>query len=239
VPLLLAFAAIREPDRRKAASAASAAGLFAYLRAEQRLFLPLFIGNACTVAISYAMISWAPAVLAREHGWSVADVGLRIGVIMLTAAPAGVILGGLLADRWRGTLGMLGFARVMLLAPLLALPFLIALPFAASGAQLFALLLGIQFCTGLTVGVGPASIQPLANPHLRGRVSAVYVFAVNLIGLGIGPVAIGVLSDRVFAGDDALSQALAAYALLMAMLSILFLLRFRKALEASSASPAP
>lgn len=233
VMFLVLVLAIREPARRnRSADIAPAGGLMRYLWEERRLFVPLFVGNACTVAISYAMISWAPAVLAREHGWSVEDVGLRIGLVMLTTAPAGVILGGYLADRWSMRLGLEAFARVLLLAPIIAMPLLVGIFLVSSGEQLFALLAVIQFATGLSVGVGPAVIQPLARADVRGRVSAVYVFAVNLIGLGIGPVAIGMLSDNFFTDANGLSRALGSYVVLMALVSVGFLLMFWRELKA-------
>jgi MFS family permease len=224
---------IKEPARRKPADARlPQGGLLRYLKDERRLFVPLFLGNAFTVAINYAIISWVPAVLARNYGWSVGDIGQRIGLVMLTAAPAGVILGGVLADRWSSRFGLDAFARVLLLSPLLSLPFLAATFAATSGPQLYGLVFCIQFATGLAVGVGPAVIQPLARSDLRGRVSAVYVLAVNLIGLGIGPVAIGALSDTVFTGPGGLSLALSTYILSMGILSVGALLLFRQRLAA-------
>lgn len=47
-----------------------------------------------------------------------------------------------------------------------------------------------------------------------------YVFAVNLLGLGIGPVAVGILSDNVFAGRFALQNAIATFMFAMAVLAL-------------------
>ncbi len=234
---------LREPPRRgrddktiennvdesaAAKTAANIKGVFPYLWENKGLFGSLMLGNACIIAISYGMLSWSSAVLARELGWSLSDIGFRVGIIMLTAAPAGVLLGGVLADKWSRLYPKNGLSRVLVMAGVLTLPFLIALQFVQTGLQFFVLMTVIQFTTGLVVGIGPAAIQIVSVVKLRGRASAVYVFAVNAVGLGLGPVSIGLLSDYVFSGDKNLLHALATYSTIMCCLAIFLLLKFMK-----------
>ena len=45
-------------------------------------------------------------------------------------------------------------------------------------------------------------------PTMRGQASAVYLFSINLIGLGIGPTAVGILTQYAFGRDDAVRYSL-------------------------------
>ncbi|MEZ5897197.1 MAG: MFS transporter [Parvularculaceae bacterium] len=231
---------IREPQRKKLANASTSpengSTLIFHLKENAALYGALFTGCACLVAISYAFASWAPAILTREFGWAVGTVGMRIGLVMLSTAPAGVLLGGLLADYWTRRGKADAFGRVLVLAAIIVMPVMLALFMTKSGA-FFYILFGIaQFSTGMAIGVGPATTQKLADAHLRGQVSAIYVFGVNLVGLGAGPVAVGVLSDQVFSGDNALLSSLATYCLLMCGISFVLLSAFRKMLFRRSAA---
>jgi hypothetical protein len=107
--------------------------------------------------------------------------------------------------------GVQAYARVLRLAAMISLPVSVLCVFARTGGELLAALAALQFATSIAVGVGPASVVPITPAHLRGRISAVYVFFVNLAGLGLGPVVIGSLSDNVFADAGGLLNSLVAF----------------------------
>ena len=58
-------------------------------------------------------------------------------------------------------------------------------------------------------GVAPAAIQQMMPATMRGQASAVYLFSVNIIGLGIGPTAVAIFTQHVFGRDDAVRYSLA------------------------------
>ena len=64
------------------------------------------------------------------------------------------------------------------------------------------------------VWLGPviAAIQHLVQPNMRATASAIFLFINNLIGIGLGTVAIGALSDALQSrfGDDALRYSILA-----------------------------
>ena len=57
------------------------------------------------------------------------------------------------------------------------------------------------FALGMPFGAAPAAIQEIVPNQMRGQASAVYLFIVNLIGLGVGPTAVALVTDKVFAND--------------------------------------
>jgi MFS family permease len=57
-------------------------------------------------------------------------------------------------------------------------------------------------------GVAPAAIQQMMPPNMRGQASAVYLFILNLIGLGLGPTAVAWCTQHIFHRDDALRYSM-------------------------------
>ena len=57
-------------------------------------------------------------------------------------------------------------------------------------------------------GVGPAAIQEIMPNSMRGQASAVYLFVITMVGLGIGPTAVALCTDFVFGDDNALRYSL-------------------------------
>jgi len=57
-------------------------------------------------------------------------------------------------------------------------------------------------------GVAPAAIQQMMPPNMRGQASAVYLFILNLVGLGLGPTAVAFFTQHVFHRDDALRYSM-------------------------------
>jgi MFS family permease len=142
----------------------------------------------------YGLAAWGPAFLARVHHMSSAEIGTWLGLITGVGGAAGAVLGGVLADRLgrrdaRWTLWVPAIAstiEVPLLVAFLLLPsvntaLLIAVPAILTGAM----------------WLGPifAATANLVRPAMRALTSALMLFVVNLIGLGLGPQAVGVLND--------------------------------------------
>lgn len=222
IPFLFLISLIREPIRtRLNGMNEQSVDLMQELRDKWRSFTYLFVGNACLVAVSYGAVTWVPSVLARQYSWELPDIGLRLGLLMLIVAPSGILAGGLVADR-RAARGIAASIEGVLVFAALITTLLVCFTFFIDSAWgLFSVVGLIQFGTGLVIGIGPAASINLASEGARGRVSAIYVFAINLIGLGLGPVLVGTLSDRIFAGE--VFAALQAFWVIMSFSALLFL----------------
>lgn len=57
-------------------------------------------------------------------------------------------------------------------------------------------------------GAAPAAVQHIMPNKMRGQASALYLFVVNLIGLGIGPSAVAWCTDLVFKDEMMLRYSL-------------------------------
>jgi predicted MFS family arabinose efflux permease len=160
----------------------------------RRSFVRIVFGSSLLSLTGYGMLVWGPAFLGRVHGMAPASVGIWLGVLIGVAGSGGAWLGGLLADR----LGRVD-VRWTLRAPGLAM--LAGLPFAAGFLLLptpgLALLSFAPFYLLSNMHVGPvwSALQGISRLRMRATVSAVFQLILNLIGLGLGPLIVGMLND--------------------------------------------
>ncbi|MBN0430713.1 MFS transporter, partial [Pseudomonas aeruginosa] len=71
-----------------------------------------------------------------------------------------------------------------------------------------ALMAPTVFFLSMPFGVAQAAIQEIMPNSMRGQASAIYLFVVTLFGLGVGPTAVALVTDFVFADDMALRYSL-------------------------------
>ena len=237
VLFLALFLFIREPQRKTLKSADMARpeqtrGLIEALRDKRILYSTLFIGNACLIAISYANLTWLPSILVRQYDWSLPDIGYRFGLLMLFVAPAGVLLGGLLADGLETRGHEDAYPKVLVNVAVLTAILVFFAFFVTSEWHLFILIGVIQFSVSMVIGIGPATVVKIAPVIVRARVSAVYVFAINIIGLGAGPIIIGLFSDYIFTEASGIHTSLLIFNLAMCASSLVLLRMFEKKFRA-------
>ena len=172
-------------------------------------FWLLSVGASCSSMMGYGLFFWLPSFLVRSFGISLLSASLHYGAILLVGGIAGIWLGGRLADGM-GRRSRAAYALVPAIAFIATIPFYAAGIGAQTILTAIALLL-IPTALGL-VWLGPvlAAIQGLVPASMRTTASAIFLFINNLIGIGIGTPAIGLLSDYLKAthGDESLRQAI-------------------------------
>lgn len=156
----------------------------------------------------YALLAWAPEYFRRIHGADPAAISLRIGIIVMACGTAGVIAAGLATDRLRARGS--GHARltVTAVAALASCPAIILFAL-APGRDAALLWFGLAiFCLASLTTCGPAGVQELNPPQLRGTGAALFQFVVTLIGLGIGPTMVPLVSDFLLKDERRLDLAI-------------------------------
>jgi len=158
--------------------------------------------NAAAVAAGitvYGFMVWTPVLLIRRFGMSTGEVGTAVGLIAGIAGSSGVFLGGLAADYFAKA----DQRRQLWVPAATALLFwpLILLSVNAATAKSAIIWLIPTYAVALAY-TGPtwAVLQSVTPPHMRAMAAAILLFLVNLIGLGMGPQLIGVMSDVLQAG---------------------------------------
>ncbi len=171
------------------------------------------LGGAAHGAGAFAAALWLPAYFMRTFEMSSATAGGWLALAYGVGGGLGVFCGGYLADaivartrdeRWYA------FWPVLLL--LASVPSTLALYLAPFPAVAVAALLAGAFVGHAFLGPVAELMQNLAGTERRAMAAACSVFLVTLISMGLGPVAVGYVSDALDArlGTDALRYALLA-----------------------------
>jgi MFS family permease len=165
----------------------------------------ILAGGALASFVAYGVISWLPAHLARSHRMESGTIGVVLALVVGLAGGVGTLLGGRLADHlarreptWQ--------VRLVALALVLGGLFWIAVFLAPDTKAMLWLLVLPGMLLGVYVGPTFALVQALADVRSRAVAAAVLLFVGNLVGVGLGPLAVGALSDllRPRWGADAL-----------------------------------
>lgn len=233
---VIVFLLMRETRRLPSAPSPEAAAVAGSSLARVGIYALLFIGMAGLITCTYALMSWFPAILARELHWSPQKVGLYYGLTLLVVAPAGVLSGGFIADALHQRGRADSHVIVPLVAACIALPLFLLFSFAGGGTQLVVLAGCLHYVLGLPMGVVPALIQRITPVDQRSRTSAVYVLCCNVLGLGLGPVAIGWFSTLGGGSPNALRTAVSVTALIAAGMAAILLFRLRSAMLGEDAA---
>ena len=175
----------------------------------QRSVRHLGIAIVLFFTMAQGLNPWYAAFLMRSHGMGVAELGFTLGLIFGASGIVGIVLGAYVIGhrfahsiRTQMRLSAIAFAA---LVPF----FLLFLLLPQKGSALTALVpLIVMF--NCTLGPTFALLQRLVPEDVRATALAVVMLAANLIGIGVGPQIVGVLSDlfQPFAGVDSLRYAM-------------------------------
>jgi MFS family permease len=211
------FLTVREPPRHRSAgpsgTSPGAPGvplttLWRYVRANSAAFATQSLGFALSASVNYGIAAWLPTFLVRTYGWPIARAGIVQGTLTMTVGVLGVVSGGRLADRLVrrgvvdgplrvgivGAVGMLVFAGLYPLMPTAALAVLLLVP--------------VNFFAALPWGAAyTAAAETMPSAH-RAQGTALYVLVINLVSGTVGATAVALVTDRVFADDEALRYSL-------------------------------
>ncbi|MBB2494453.1 spinster family MFS transporter [Aquipseudomonas ullengensis] len=206
----LLMLAVREPARRGvgAGVAVPLAEVGRYIRSNRRTVLCHNFGFAGLALAGYGSAAWIPSFFIRTYGWDAGHVGVVYGSLVAVFGCVGIVCGGRLAD-WLSKRGQVDAnMRVGLYAALGALPVVALFPLMESAFWASVLLAPAIFFLSMPFGVAPAAIQEIMPNSMRGQASAIYLFVVTLFGLGLGPTFVALVTDYVFADDQALRYSL-------------------------------
>lgn len=202
-----------EPARRGAAApnariAVSLRAVMDFMVARAGSVLGLCFAVGMVNFAVFAAVSWLPVMLIRVHGFDISAAGNLAGGALILGGLIGLVGGGAITDQLggglpKGRLAFCGYAAVV--GTLFAVVFpLVGSPWVAAAAF-------VVFFAAAAVPIGAAAsaLQQLTPNRMRATVSAVYLFVVNLIGLGVGPTATAVVGDTFFPGGEGIRYAIA------------------------------
>ncbi|MEZ5897601.1 MAG: MFS transporter [Parvularculaceae bacterium] len=207
-------------------------------------FWGLSLGAASSSMMGYGLIFWLPSFFVRSFGGKLAEffawmpdsltppdpgpllyASYFYGAILLIGGVAGIALGGVLADRY-GQARKSAYALVPAAAFVATIPFFLAGILAESLLAVFIAFLFIQAFSLVWLGPVISAFQHLVAPNMRATASAVFLFVNNLIGIGLGNLIIGALSDGMVErfGDESLRYAILSGAVFYVVAAGLFII---------------
>lgn len=219
--LLTAFG-LKEP-RQQLAQAGGAAPAGESLRealrqlAAKRSYVLTVISMILYFLVAYGALTWIPAYLGRVLQFDPVSIGAAYGLASMGGTLVGTLSGGWVTD-YIGKRGSAGFASVPGVIMIACWPFFQAMLMTES----ITIFIVLSFIGG--VGIGAAAPAMFSVTHLvcgsvrRSMAVAVAFFFSNLVGLGIGPVITGALSDMFTAAYGPVGLR---YALMVAMTMLL------------------
>lgn len=226
---LLIALVIREPPRKEIfARNGEEQSVWRFLAQHRNVFTAHYLGYSMAAMALFSLLSWSPALLIRNFGLSAQQSGYVLGSIVMIGCTLGVLASGWLLD-WlqrRGRsdacmrTGVIGAIGIL---PPAALLLIIQMRPDASLPAVLTLLAIAFFFAAFPMPPSTAAMQLLAPNRLRARVSAVFLFFNSLLGLALGSVIIGSLTDYVFGDPKAVGKSLCVVLLGASSLAVICL----------------
>ncbi|TPG56555.1 MFS transporter [Sphingomonas glacialis] len=208
---------LREPRTHNARSAPRTASLwtiFSHLW-EKRAFRWTLLGSSLGSLMAYSLGAFTAAFFLRGHGselgvlagrldaatgFSVGTIGflgLSLGIATGVSGAAGTLIGGRTTDRFARR-GVNAYMLVAALCTVLAIPLFVLVLIIPSAWMALCVFLFANFTLSFGYPAPYAGVQALVTSEMRATASALLAFGINLVGLGLGPLSVGALSDVLF-----------------------------------------
>ncbi|WP_068636472.1 spinster family MFS transporter [Thauera butanivorans] len=194
-------------------------------------FLLIVLAGTLAAILGYAVGTWNPSFLIRSHGLNMQHAGLLVGLGGGICATVGTLMCGSVTDRLvaRDPGWQLG---VPLIACLVSVPLAACFylwpagtafhlgPIAVPEAYLF--YLGFSFAGTWWAAPCFSAISHLFPANRLAQATSIFVMGMTLLGVGLGPIIVGGLSDLFTArdGTEALRYALVSTVGLYALTSL-------------------
>ena len=180
----------------------------------KKSFRHMSFAAALAAFAGYGFVVWIPSFLIRSFDMNTGEIGTWFGLILGIPGGLGIVLGGYLADRF-GARDPKWFLWTTAVALLITVPFNMIIYLATSSTtallgMIIPVLLG-NFYQATTF----SQTQGISALRMRAVAAGILLFIINIIGLGMGPQMVGIMSDLLNStyGDESLRYALLLCAL--------------------------
>lgn len=163
------------------------------------------LSSAMSAFVGYAGLVWNPQFLENAKGMAAADVATYYALALGVTGIIGTVVAGWLVDRL-GHKDKRWFAWVPAIAFALSIPFWFGMLWAPTWELAMLMLLGPMLMNQAYLAPALTVAQNAVPPAQRTMTGAILLFILNIVGLGVGPVYVGWIADRMEPthGDQAL-----------------------------------
>ena len=160
----------------------------------KKSFRHLAFGASLAAFVGYGAITWLPSFFQRSYGMQTGDVGWYLGLILGIPGGLGIFLGGYLSDYF-GSKDVRWCLWIVALAMLITTPLYYMVYLSpTSNTSFLWLIIPIAF-GNFYQATTFSQTQGIVELRMRSVAAAILLFIINIIGLGFGPQAVGILSD--------------------------------------------
>jgi MFS family permease len=239
LPAILLAITVREPSRKEVSKLqnkkASWKEIFDFLSQNKRTVICHNLGLAFILMSIYGWVNWLPALFIRVHGWSVPEFSFWYGIFgglggIFSAISAGYITnwfkdkghtdGTMRAVLW----GSIGLTIGTIIAPIMPTPQLTIIFFVLAGCF-----------TNWPTSQALFALNEITPNQIRGTIISIYILVIGIGGAGLGPFAIGWVTDNIFSDPSQIHYSMSLVTLVMGTLGCILiscgLKPFRKSLE--------
>jgi len=229
------LATLQDPARRQSSTEAVTTppwrDVIAFLKSEARIYLAVLVGVPFVIVILYGLQGWVPTILVRVYSWDLADAGRIYGTVALVAGSSGVLCGPFLG-KWlqqRGfedyplRVGVIGVIGIMLS--------ICSLPWQTTGAAALVCIGLASFFVTLPLALMTLVLQLVTPNEMRGVVAGILVVIANVLGLGLGPTSVAVITDYVLADPSRVHISLTVVSMIVAPIALLLIMSGMRAMN--------
>jgi predicted MFS family arabinose efflux permease len=175
----------------------------------------LVAGSIAAGMMTYGLTQWLPTFFMRTHDLSQSQTGMMMAGVFGICGVIGALAVAKLFDR----LAVRGYQYglwMLALVPFISMPFFIMGLMADNLTTAMVLFIIPGIAANCFMGPVLAMVQTMSAVNMRAVSAAVIMLFINLFGLGLGPLLVGVLSDLLTPsyGEDALGMALSYFSLI-------------------------
>lgn len=209
---------VKEPARtnRRVKGSIPLRDIGGFLFNHRTLYLPLFLSIAVGSIETMGLLTWRPAFYERTYGWGPEQIGPLLALALVISTPIALVTGTWLAEFLgkRGDPAVL--VKVCFMTQALSAPFAIAGPLMPDPWLAYLCgILGSIF--GLMAAPAQnAAIQIITPNEMRAQITALYLFSISVIGTGLGPLMVALVTDFVLQDEALLRYSMAGFATIMA-----------------------
>lgn len=212
--VLLLFLFVSEPARRLGAAGVqegtmSLPQVIARFRTDSAFYGNFYCGMSGLVICLYAIPAWMPTLLIRRFGVPAADIGLHYGFLVLVGGVLGVLSGPFIARQLErrghrdGVMAVPVYAAFALVLLSVLIPIV---PGYGSGLAVAGL---ASVAYSVPMALAASALQFATPNRMRGVASAMYIFIISVVGLGLAPTIVALITDYSFRDEARVAESLA------------------------------
>ena len=199
LPLALLAFTFPDPGRTGAQVERATVGQILVVAGRHRAVLvPLLIFSVVQSALTSGFSAWIPSLLARTYHVGPESFGPTLGIVLMIGAPLGLVGAGLLIDR----LGKEGPAIAAIISTLMVIIAGSLGPHASSITAYWPFQVVIIMASTVYLPVTSTLVARVMPSAAIGMTMAFLLFLQGIIGAGLGPLAVALLTEHVVSSAE-------------------------------------